>query len=107
MARARLLRFLQNEGGLARVTIEHGPTAIAEALTARFGGEWTALVKHLNDATEAEHAELAPKSALRLVQALDEDVERLQRMLMPKQMSLGRETMAGDETAVLVSATKE
>ncbi len=110
-ARRRLLRFLQTECGVARVTLDEGPAVIAEALRERFGGDWNALRKHLEDAATAEHTEVAPKSALRLVQALDDDVERLRAILTPKRM-VTRETMAlveaGDErSAELISAAKE
>lgn len=110
-ARRRLLRFLQTECGVARVTVDEGPAAIAEALRERFGGDWSALRKHLEDAATAEHTEIAPKSALRLVQAMDDDVERLRAILTPKRVTaVARETMveAGDErSAELVSAAKE
>jgi hypothetical protein len=118
MARRRLLRFLQTECGVARVTIDEGPAAIAEALQERFGGDWSALRKHLADAGAAERAEITPKSALRLVQALDDDVERLQAILAPKRAAIAaRETITLDaatldvtvdeRSAELVSAAKE
>jgi len=113
MARRRLLRFLQSEAGVSRITIDHGPTAVAEALHERFGGDWSALRRHLDDAAQAEDTELAPRSALKLVQALDDDVARLQSILAPKRLAAAtRETIAADESvnehnAELVSATKE
>jgi len=111
VARRRLLRFLQTEAGIPRATIDEGPAAIAEALTERFGGEWSALRKHLADATEAEHGEIAPRSALRLVQALDEDYERLEKMLAPKRVAARTAVQVEDEvdgrTAELASAAKE
>jgi hypothetical protein len=113
MARLKLLRFLQAECGIARVTIDEGPAAIAEALRERLGGDWSALRKHLADAAAAEHMEIAPKSALKLVQALDGDGERLQEILAPKRAAIAaRETitlegMVEDRSAELVSATKE
>jgi hypothetical protein len=108
MARRRLLRFLQTECGVARVTVDEGPAAAAEALRERFGGDWSALRKHLEDAAEAEHAELAAKSALRLVQALDDDLERLRGILTPRQAA-ARELISTEdsEDAELVAATKE
>jgi hypothetical protein len=111
MARRRLLRFLQAECGVARVTIDEGAAAIAEALRERFGGDWSALREHLADAAEADNTELAPKSALRLVQALDEDSERLHRILAPKRAVAARKTISKEDSEVrnaeLVSATKE
>ena len=118
MARRRLLRFLQNEAGVPRVTIEQGPAAIAEALRERFSGDWSALKKHLQDAGAAENTEIAPRSALRLVQALDEDYERLQRILAPKRAAVAaQETIVkediesinrnGNERAELAAAVKE
>jgi hypothetical protein len=113
MARRRLLRFLQSECGVARITIDHGPAAVAEALHERFGGDWSALRRHLEDAAQAEGAELAPGSALKLVQAMDDDVARLQRILTPQRAGhTTRETMTveepvSDRSADLVSANKE
>ncbi len=113
MARRRLLRFLQSECGVARITIDEGPTAVAEALQERFGGDWSALRRHLEDAAHAESTELAPNSALKLVQALDDDISRLQSILAPRRLAAAtRETMTVDEpvndrTAELVSANKE
>jgi len=113
MSRRRLLRFLQAECGVARITIDEGPAAVAEALQDRFGGDWSALRRHLEDAAHAESTELAPNSALKLVQAMDDDVARLQRILAPKHVeAVTRETIAvhesvNDRNAELVSATKE
>jgi hypothetical protein len=113
MARRRVMRFLQTECGVACVTIDEGPAAIAEALQERFGGDWSALRQHLIDAAAAERAEITPKSALRLVQALDDDVERLHAILAPKRAAIAaRETITLEATvdersAELVSATKE
>ncbi|HZL18897.1 MAG TPA: hypothetical protein VFG23_14245, partial [Polyangia bacterium] len=113
MARRRLLRFLQSECGVARIAIDHGPAAVAEALHERFGGDWSALRRHLEDAAHAESTELAPNSALKLVQAMDDDVARLQRILAPKRLEAAiRETITVDEpvndrSAELVSANKE
>jgi len=113
MARRRLLRFLQAECGVARITIDEGPAAVAEALQERFGGDWSALRRHLEDAAHAESTEIAPNSALKLVQALDDDIARLQSILTPKRVeAVTRETIAvhesvNDRNAELVSATKE
>ena len=111
VARRRLLRFLQTEGGIPRATIDGGPAAIAEALTERFGGEWSALRKHLADAAEADHGQITARSALKLVQALDEDYERLEKMLAPKRVAARTAIQVQDEvderTAELVSAAKE
>ncbi|HEY5330432.1 MAG TPA: DUF4350 domain-containing protein [Acidobacteriaceae bacterium] len=115
MARRRLLRFLQSECGIARIAIDHGPAAVAEALQERFGGHWSTLRRHLEDAAQAEDTELAPRSALKLVQAMDDDVARLQSILAPKRLAAARETIAttdldepvNDRSAELVSANKE
>jgi hypothetical protein len=112
MARRRLLRFLQSECGIARLTIDQGPAAVAEALHDRFGGDWSALRRHLEDAAHAESTDLAPRSALKLVQALDDDAARLQILLAPRREPAARETMSvpepvNDRSAELVSATKE
>jgi hypothetical protein len=97
MARSRLPRFLQMECGVARATIDEGPAAITEVLQERFGGDWSALRQHLEDAAEAEHAEIAPKSALMLVQALDDDRERLRAILVPKRIA-AREMISNEDS---------
>ena len=113
MARRRLLRFLQIGVRRRPHDDRQGPAAVAEALQERFGGDWSALRRHLEDAAQAEDTELAPKSALRLVQAMDEDVARLQSILAPRRVEVAaRETMTVDEpvndrSAELVSANKE
>ncbi len=111
MARRRLLRFLQAECGVARITIDQGPAAVSEALQERFGGDWSSLRRHLEDAAQADGTEIAPGSALKLVQAIDDDITRLQRILTPQRATPAtRETMTVDEpvndrTAELVSAS--
>ena len=115
MARRRLLRFLQTDGGISRSNIDQGPAVVAEALRERFGGDWSGLRQHLADSLAAETTELAPRSALRLVQALASDVERLHAILTPQRPSLApRETVSKErnekieeQSAELASATRE
>ena len=49
-AKRRLLRVLTREVGVAQGTMEEGPEAIAEALQARLGGDWSLLSEHLQEA---------------------------------------------------------
>ena len=80
-AESRLLQFLHESCGLTRETVRGGPAAIAEALRARFGGDWHSLE---NDLEYAQHAaegsgagRLGGRGALKLVQALDDDRQKL------------------------------
>jgi hypothetical protein len=86
-ARHRLLRFLVERCGVPRAAIQADPAAIADALQARFSGDWSGLAQHLTQATEARFQTLAPRNALALVQALDGDLttltERLNRSTRP------------------------
>jgi hypothetical protein len=73
-ARRRLLAFLTDRCGVPRETIRaNSPAAIVETLQTRFGGDWSLLGEHLEQAAEAEFAVLSPRSALHLVRALDQD----------------------------------
>lgn len=112
MARRRLLRFLETECGVSHVAIEAGPDVIAETLEARMGGDWSLLRQHLQDAAQAERTELAAKSALRMVQALNDDRERLEALLAPKRLAAAQsqERIAEDTEergALLASSNKE
>lgn len=82
-ARRRIDRVLLREAGLQQATLADGPNAIAEALTARLGGDWTALADHLRDADEARDRTLTPRTTLHLVQALHQDETRLRERLRP------------------------
>jgi hypothetical protein len=73
-ARRRLLAFLTDRCGVPRETIRaNSPAAIVDTLQTRFGGDWSRIADHLTQATEAEFANLAPRSALDLVRALNQD----------------------------------
>jgi hypothetical protein len=73
-ARRRLLTCLGERCGVPRAALRtDSPDAILASLHARYGGEWGAIGEHLRQATEAEYATLAPRSALALVRALDRD----------------------------------
>ena len=80
-AESRLLRFLHESCGLTRETLRSGPAAIGEALRGRFSGDWTALETDLQYARNAaegrDGTKLGSKSALKLVQALEEDRQKL------------------------------
>jgi hypothetical protein len=83
-AKRRLLRVLTREAGLAQGTIEEGPEAIAEALHARLGGDWSLMSEHLREAKRVQHEAIAMRSALALVRALSEDAKRVRASLEPK-----------------------
>jgi hypothetical protein len=72
-ARRRLLHFLTERCGVSREVLRTGPDAIVETLRTRFGGDWSRLGQHLTQAADAEFTVLAPRSALALVRALDQD----------------------------------
>jgi hypothetical protein len=72
-ARRRLLEFLAERCGVSREVLRAGPDAIVEMLRVRFGGDWSRLAQHLTQAADAEFTVLAPRSALALVRALDQD----------------------------------
>jgi predicted short-subunit dehydrogenase-like oxidoreductase (DUF2520 family) len=79
-----LLRVLTREAGVARGMIEEGPEAIAEALRARLGGDWSVVSEHLQEAQRVQHEAIAMRSALALVRALSEDAKRVRESLQPK-----------------------
>jgi hypothetical protein len=73
-ARRRLLAFLTDRCSVPRETIRsNSPAAIVDTLQSRFGGDWSRIADHLTQATEADFANLAPRSALDLVRALNQD----------------------------------
>jgi hypothetical protein len=80
-AKRRLLRVLTREAGVAQGTIEEGPEAIAEALQARLGGDWSVVSEHLQEAKRVQHEAIAMRSALALVRALSEDAKRVRASL--------------------------
>ena len=83
--RRRLLRFLLDRCGLSRTTVQSDAATIAEALNTRFPGDWTGLAQHLTQAAEARHQPLAPRTALALVKALDQDLKALtERTTQPR-----------------------
>jgi hypothetical protein len=83
-ARRTLLRVLVHEVGVTPVAVEHGPEAVGEALRHRLGGDWSAVISHLRDAEASSHADISPRSALHLVQAMNEDAERVRSKLRPE-----------------------
>jgi hypothetical protein len=76
-ARRRLLRFLTERCGLPRTPVQPDAATISHALSQRFPGDWTALADHLTQAAEAQYQSLAPRNALALVKALDQDLKAL------------------------------
>ena len=78
-ARRELIEALRREAGLSREMLRAGPEAIAAAVAERFGGNWSEMAPHLEQAQGAAENQLSTRSALALVQALREDAEKLQR----------------------------
>ena len=76
-ARRRLLHFLRDRCGLPREIVLADAAGIAAALNSRFPGDWSKLAEHLNQAADARYQSLAPRSALALVKALDDDLKTL------------------------------
>jgi hypothetical protein len=76
-ARRRLLHFLSDRCGLPRALAQSDAATIAEALNSSYPGDWTRLAQHLSQAAEAQYQSLAPRSALALVKALDQDLKTL------------------------------
>jgi hypothetical protein len=76
-ARQRLLRFLRDRCGLSREIVQSDAANIAKALNSRYPGDWSDLAEHLNQAFDARYQSLAPRSALALVKALDQDLKTL------------------------------
>jgi Domain of unknown function (DUF4350) len=73
-ARRRLLQFLSERCGVPREILHaNSPDAVVGALQARLPGDWSRVGAHLAQAAAAEHSNLAPRSALELVLALDHD----------------------------------
>jgi hypothetical protein len=82
-AKRRLLRVLSREAGVSQQSVQEGPEAIAEALRARLGGDWSQLREHLVRCKEMEHGKISAGSALALVKALSLDAELVRAKLRP------------------------
>jgi hypothetical protein len=82
-AKRRLLRVLSREAGVSQQSLQEGPEAIAEALHARLGGDWSQLREHLVRCKEMEHGKISAGSALALVKALSLDAEIVRAKLRP------------------------
>jgi hypothetical protein len=82
-AKRRLLRVLSREAGLSQESIKGGPEAIAEALKARLGGDWSEVSGHLLRCREMEHGKASVHGAFALVRALNEDVVEVRARLKP------------------------
>ena len=85
-AREQVLRYLAEGCGLSHDTLRQPSAVIAETLSARIGGDWTALGEHLAAAADAATSAPTSKLALKLVQALEQDQEAL-----AQQVSAARE----------------
>lgn len=90
MARRRLLRVLENDCGVPKQALGDGPDAIVAALNDRLGGDWSLLGKHMKQAELADRGEWSQKNTLQLVQALDDDIERLEAVVAPKRLAAAR-----------------
>jgi len=84
-ARTRLLEYLRDQCGLSRETLRAYPPQVAQELAERFGGQWDELDQHLEEAAKAVATGLPPKMALKLVQSLEQDHERLHSFLLTNQ----------------------
>jgi hypothetical protein len=82
-AKRRLLRVLSREAGVSQQSLQEGPEAIAEALHARLGGDWSQMREHLVRCKEMEHGKISAGSALALVRALSLDTELVRAKLKP------------------------
>jgi len=83
-AHRRLARVLTREAGVPLATVRLGPDSVAEALRMRLGDDWSTLASHLHDSERANQSNISPRSALRLVQAMSEDAERVRMKLRPE-----------------------
>ncbi len=78
-ARGRLLEFLRDQCGIPRELLRGQTPEVAQVLAERFGGDWREIDQHLAQASVAR--EITAKSALKLVQSLDDDLVRLQELM--------------------------
>jgi hypothetical protein len=78
-ARGRLLEFLRDQCGIPRELLRGQPPEVAQVLAERFGGDWREIDQHLAQA--AVTGEITAKSALKLVQSLDDDLLRLRELM--------------------------
>ena len=73
------------EAGLSREVVRGGaagrPQGVAEALAARFGGDWSGLRQWLEEARAAKSEAVSPGDALTLVRGMAVEEERLRAML--------------------------
>jgi hypothetical protein len=76
-ARMRVIEFLRDRCGFTREMAQADGGTMAEAIQSRFPGDWSGLAEHLTQASEARYRGLAPKSALALVNALNDDIQSL------------------------------
>jgi hypothetical protein len=83
-ARRRLLRFLTERCGLPGNIAQSDAAIVARSLSDRYPGDWTGLAEHLAQAADARHQSLAPRNALTLVKALDQDLRTLTERTMQR-----------------------
>jgi Domain of unknown function (DUF4350) len=76
-ARRRLVEVLRRDAGLSREVLVAGAESVAEALTERFGGDWSGLRMDLEEARATADVQASARSALVLVKALREDAEKV------------------------------
>jgi len=101
-ARRRLLRVITREAGVAQQSIEQGPEAIAEALEARLGGDWSKLREHLQRCEDVQHSRIAERSALALVRALNEDARAVRARLKASTAGGAGASSSEDEATVAI-----
>jgi hypothetical protein len=78
-ARGRLLEFLRDQCGIPRELLRGQTPEVAQVLAERFGGDWRELDQHLAQA--ALTGQITAKSALKLVQSLEDDLLRLRELM--------------------------
>jgi hypothetical protein len=80
-ARRKLLRYLHERCGLSHDALLRTPVEIADALQHRLGGNWDTVAEHLTQSMDASEKALSSKSVLKLVKAMDRDIEALGKHL--------------------------
>lgn len=80
----RFLRVLTRDAAIPQTTLDAGPQAVAAALSDRFGGDWTTVARHLEEARKPTPEETTLRDALALSRALGEDAERVHAAVRPR-----------------------
>jgi hypothetical protein len=76
-AERRLLHFLESQGGIPRITLHSTPETLAGVVAERFRYRAAGFADDIKAARDAGFNKLSPKSALGLVQRLDQHIANL------------------------------